>query len=92
MDAAELRGRAQLEEELGPEPLDPHERTLWQEERRGALVLLAGLADYDAALLRRAALGVADELSDRTAQGLLLDAAAGSAVEAAVGRPALGHD
>jgi hypothetical protein len=30
-------------------------------ERHGAVVLLAGLADWDAALLKRAALGVASE-------------------------------
>jgi hypothetical protein len=45
------------------------------EERRGACVLLAGLADWDAALLKRAALGVANEWTNRDASALLLDAA-----------------
>jgi hypothetical protein len=77
VDAADLRTRARREaEELGPEPLERHDRALWREERRGAVVLLAALGDYDAALLRRAALDVADELSDQTARKLLLDAAA----------------
>lgn len=57
-------------------PLDRQERALWQEERNGAVILLAALADHDAAILRRAALEVATELSDRPATALLLDAAA----------------
>jgi hypothetical protein len=56
--------------------LDRREQSQWQEERRGAVVLLAALADYDAARLRRAALDVADELGDPGARSLLLDAAA----------------
>jgi len=42
-------------DELGPEPTDEAERDLWREERCGAVVLLCGLADDDAELLRRAA-------------------------------------
>jgi hypothetical protein len=76
MNAAELRARAHEEaDELGPEPNSRAERTLWHEERRGAVVLLAGLADYDSALLRRAALEIAGELVDRPARDLLLEAA-----------------
>jgi hypothetical protein len=41
---------------------------------RGAVVLLAGLADWDAALLKRAALGVASEWTNRRASELLTDA------------------
>ncbi|HEY6316919.1 MAG TPA: hypothetical protein VI462_03405 [Acidimicrobiia bacterium] len=41
----------------------------------GAVVLLAGLADDDAELLRAAANQVADEWANRTARELLLDAA-----------------
>ena len=45
MDAAELRARARHEaDELGPEPPGP-DLELWREERWGAVVLLAGLAD-----------------------------------------------
>ncbi len=50
MEPAELRRRAREEsDELGPEPVNPAERELWREERRGAVVFLAGLADDDAA-------------------------------------------
>jgi hypothetical protein len=31
-------------------PIDPHERELWAAERRGAVELLASLANWDAAL------------------------------------------
>jgi hypothetical protein len=56
VDVAELRDRAKAELfERGPAPANPRERELWNEERRGAVVLLAALADYDADLLRRAA-------------------------------------
>ena len=76
MNAAELRTRAREEaDELGPEPVSRAERALWQEELRGAVVLLAGLANYDSALLRRAALAVVDELVDRPARDLLFAAA-----------------
>jgi hypothetical protein len=61
--------------ELGPEPSDRQERSLWREERRGALVLLAALADYDPALLRRAMLDGADDRLEPGARELLLDAA-----------------
>jgi hypothetical protein len=60
---------------LATEPLDRGERGLWREERRCAVILLAALADHDPALLRRAALEVADELGDAQARALLLDAA-----------------
>ena len=55
--------------DLGPE-LD-----LWREERWGAVVLLAGLADDDAVLLRAAASEIADEGARRPVRELLLDAA-----------------
>jgi hypothetical protein len=52
----ELRARARQEARvLGPEPSGPHERELWFEDRRGAVVLLAALADWNASLCRRAA-------------------------------------
>jgi hypothetical protein len=55
MDAAELRARARLEaDELGPNP-PGREAELWREERCGAVVLLAGLADDNFELLRLAA-------------------------------------
>ena len=77
MDASELRARARHEaDEPGPEPTGP-EAKLWREERWGAVVLLAGLADDDAELLRQAANGVATEWADREAARLLLDAATG---------------
>jgi hypothetical protein len=58
MDAHELRERAAAEIlEFGPEPADPREREMCNEERRGAVVLLAALADYDADLLRRRTTG-----------------------------------
>jgi hypothetical protein len=40
-----------------PAAADPREREVWDEERRGTVVLLAALADYDADFLRRAATG-----------------------------------
>jgi hypothetical protein len=71
----ELRARARQDaDELGPKPEDPRELRLWTEERRGAVVLLALLADRDAALLRRAALEVAGEWVDPVTRDLLLDA------------------
>lgn len=76
MTPAELRTRAQQEaEELGPEPVDPSDHDLWLEGRRGTVELLAGLGDWDGALLRRAALQVANEWTDARTSGLLLDAA-----------------
>jgi hypothetical protein len=75
MDASELRARARQEaDELGPE-LPGTEAELWREERWGAVVLLAGLADDNAERLRLAANGVAAEWVDREAACLLLDAA-----------------
>ena len=66
MDVHELRERAAEEvAELGPMPADPREREMWAMERRGAVVLLAGLADRDATLHKRAALGVASEWTNR---------------------------
>lgn len=76
MNAADLRVHAEQEaEELGPEPNDPKDRALWLEEKRGAVELLAGLEDWNAPLLRRAALRVASEWSNTSATELLLDAA-----------------
>ena len=57
-----------------PNPADPHDRELWAEERRGAVVLLAALAEWDARLLRQAALELG-ELTDPAVTRLLLDAA-----------------
>jgi hypothetical protein len=59
---------------LGPEP-PGSEAELWREGRWGAVVLLAGLADDDAELLRQAANATATEWTDREAARLLLDAA-----------------
>jgi len=76
MDVHELRERAAEEAaELGPIPADPREREMWALERCGAVVLLAGLADWDAALFKRAALAVASEWTNRRACGLLMDTA-----------------
>jgi hypothetical protein len=75
MNATELRARARQEaDELGPEPPGT-EAELWREERWGAVVLLAGLADDNVELLRQAANEVAAEWTDREAARLLLDAA-----------------
>jgi hypothetical protein len=60
--------------DLGPAPADPRERAMWAEERRGACVLLAGLADWRGPVLRRAALELG-ELTDTAVVRLLLDAA-----------------
>ena len=71
----ELRARAlQKANELGPEPLDQRERGLWREERRGAVVLLAYLADRDPVVLRRAALEAGGEWVDPVTRDLLLEA------------------
>jgi hypothetical protein len=74
MTPDELRARAREEAaELGPEPTaDRREHELWAEERRGAVVLLAALAEWDASLCRRAALEAEWE---PFVQRLLLDAA-----------------
>jgi hypothetical protein len=73
---AELRARANAEaDELGPVPFDLRERELWAAEWRGAVVLLASLAEYDAPLFTRAALETASELDEPGARELLLEAA-----------------
>jgi hypothetical protein len=70
----ELRARARDEaRDLGPEPSDPHERELWFEERRRAVVLLAALADWNPSICRHAALD--SDQWDPFVQRLLLDAA-----------------
>jgi hypothetical protein len=56
-------------------------------ERHGAGVLLAGRTDCDAALLKRAALGVASKWTNRDASALLLDAAQGVSLTRVGGRP-----
>jgi hypothetical protein len=72
---SELRDHALKEiDELGTEPPGP-ELELWREERWGAVVLLAGLADDDVELLRQAANEVSSEWTGRAAARLLLDAA-----------------
>jgi hypothetical protein len=74
MTAAELRERAKQEiAELGPRPANPREAEMCIEERRGAAVLLAGLAEWDRVLLKRAAFEVAHEWANRDARELLLD-------------------
>jgi len=51
----ELRRAASHElAELGDPPAGVHQQHLWLEERRGAAVLLAGLADWNASTVRRA--------------------------------------
>ncbi len=73
MDVEELRARAKAEvAELGPVPANRREHELSVEERRGAVVLLASLADYNRAPLRSAAVG---EWVSITARDLLLDVA-----------------
>jgi hypothetical protein len=70
----ELRSRARQElEELGPEPGDPRDHDPWVEERRGIVVLLAGLAEWNPGVCREAAL-VSAEWEPAVAH-LLLDAA-----------------
>jgi len=57
----EVRNRARIEvDELDPEPVDPHDRDLWVEERRAAAVLLAALADWSRSTCRHAALDGGD--------------------------------
>lgn len=75
MTPAELKARAiQEADELGPEPSRRHERDLWVEERRGAIVLLAALADYDATLLRRATFTSVGDFLDNEGRWMLLHA------------------
>jgi hypothetical protein len=75
MDTSELRDRARLEADvLSPEPPGT-EAELWREERWGAVVLLAGLADDKVELLHQAANETASEWTDREAARLLLAAA-----------------
>jgi hypothetical protein len=72
MDGIELRERAKQEaDELGPVPANPREHEIWIEERRGAIVLLAGLADWNRQLLPSAA---TDEWVTIAARDLLLAA------------------
>jgi hypothetical protein len=75
MEAIELRARAEAElRELGTEPTASSGRQLWREERRGATVLLAGLAGWQGPLLRRAAVGLPGAVADPVRE-LLHDAA-----------------
>jgi hypothetical protein len=76
VNAAELRERANEEAaDLGPVPA-PSERSRWMIERHGAIELLAAYADWDAALLRQASLGIANAHADGSARDLLIEAAA----------------
>ena len=68
-----MRAREEADE-LGPEPPGT-EAELWREERWGAVVMLADLADDNVELLREAATQVASEWTDREAARLLVDAA-----------------
>lgn len=82
MEPQALRVRARQEvDELGPEPRGLAERAVWDEERRGAIELLAALANWDQAALRRAALEVAAEWTDRLTSRLLIDASNVSPVD-----------
>jgi hypothetical protein len=76
MGPAELRAPARTRKPTSS-ALCPSTRAneLWAAERRGAVELLASLANWDAALLRRAALEVASEWTNRGARDLLLEAA-----------------
>lgn len=75
MNPEELRNRALAEiSELGTAPPSTSRCRLWHEERRGAAVLLAGLADWDGSLLRRAATGPVGKPNGRV-RSLLFDAA-----------------
>jgi hypothetical protein len=56
-------------------------------ERHGAAVLLAGLADWDATLLKRVTLGVASEWASRDASALLIEAAEECGETRVGGRP-----
>jgi hypothetical protein len=56
------------------------ERALWREER-GTPSCCSALADHDPVKLRRAALQAADELSNREAGALLIDAATDAVIE-----------
>ena len=56
MDVPDLRVQANQEHlDLGDPPANPREHKLGREERRGAALLLAALANHDADELRRAA-------------------------------------
>ena len=55
MDVEKLRASQARTEELGPVPANQRAHEIWIEERRGAIVLLAGLADWNRQLLPSAA-------------------------------------
>jgi hypothetical protein len=58
MDVTSLRVKANQENvDLGPPPANPREHEMWREERHGAVLRPAALADHDAEDLRRAASG-----------------------------------
>src|SRR5262249_39577793 len=72
VDVDELRERARRENaELGPLPITARDREVWIEERRGAVALMAALADYSRERLRLAA---TSEWLEPGARQLLLDA------------------
>jgi hypothetical protein len=76
MDTPALRARAEQEvQELGPPPDDPTDRSAWVEERRGAVELLAALANYDQALVLRSTVVDAEEHLSSAARDLLVEAA-----------------
>ena len=56
--------------EIGPRPRNPHEEAVWEEEWRGAAVLLAVVGQWDGARLRLTATS-----ESGAARQLLLDAA-----------------
>ena len=65
MDVEELRASQARTEELGPVPANQRAHEIWIEERRGAIVLLAGLADWNRQLLRSAATGESVSITAR---------------------------
>ena len=70
--------------DLGPEPVDPVDYALWVEQRGGAAVLLATLADNDCDMLRRTAIG---EWVPTAARDLLLASMSECQVREQTGTP-----
>ena len=72
MNARELADRARLEAGiLGDPPANRANRNLWMVRRRGAIEMLAALADYDTDLIRRALMQINPGLRPRN---LLIEA------------------
>jgi hypothetical protein len=74
MSPQELRDRAARKvTDLGPTPPTPRNAVRWRERRDSALLTLAALADWDAALLRQAA-QFCHKDSEALVRGLLFEA------------------